>query len=95
MEAVMSDTMPVHTVLAYREIPSSHGEEVFYYVFVGYVNWDGRGGSERLAFAVFMKYDGKVHYQMPAHILNEDFDSVTEALQSLRREVERDAARIA
>ena len=91
----MSDTMPVHTLLACREIPSSHGEEIFYYVFVGYVNWDGRGGSERLAFAVFMKYGGKVHYQMPAHILNEDLDSVTEALQNLRLEVEGEADRIA
>jgi len=93
MEANMSDALPVHTPLAYREIPSSHGAEILYYVFAGYVNWNGRGGSERLAFAVFMEYGGKVHYQMAAHIMNEDFNAVMEALQELRREVQGDLTR--
>lgn len=93
LEATMSDALPVHTLLAYREIPSSHGEGILYYVFAGYVNWNARGGSERLALAVFMEYGGKVHYQMAAHIMNEDFDAVMEALQELRREVQGDLTR--
>jgi hypothetical protein len=44
----------------------------------------GRGGTERLAFAVFIKYRGTINYQMPAHILDVDLDAEMESLNELR-----------
>jgi hypothetical protein len=85
----MSDNFPVHILVDFLRIRSSHGDEIYYYLFAGYVNWSRCADDLRLAFAVFVEYQGRVNYQMSAHILDDDFDLVAEGLNELRGRIRR------
>lgn len=75
---------PVYQEWGHRLLPSSHGERIFYPVFLGTVNWTGRSGDEQVAFAVLMQYGEDVNRQMPAHILEADLSAVLQAIGELR-----------
>ena len=83
-------------------VPSSHGANIFYRVFLGSVNWDKIGGGEKTAYTVLIQYgnsrnweDAKkrreIDFTMPAHILEEDLDTVLNAIGSLRENRAKEA----
>ena len=75
--------LPVYEPWETRLVPSGHGPEIYYYVFLGTVNSERIGGGERVAITVLMQYDGAINYQMPAHILEEDLPRVLTAINEL------------
>jgi len=65
--------------------PLITGQARFYIAFfVGTVNWTKRAGGEKVAFVILMKYDGRLAYHIPAHILEEDAGAVFDALERMR-----------
>jgi hypothetical protein len=77
-------SLPVYNEWWSEEVPSRHGEGISYHVLFGTVNWTGRGGDERPAFAVLMNYGGALNRQMPAHIMEDDLPQVLAAIERLR-----------
>jgi len=75
---------PVYQEWRFEDIPSSHGNGIAYHVFFGTVNWTKIAGDERTAFVVLMKYDGKLAYGLPAHIIEDDAPAVFAAVERLR-----------
>lgn len=80
-------------------IPSSHGENIYYRAFHGTVNWEKTADGMMHAFVVFIQYGSEpewdkarqqreISLQMPAHILDVDFDNVMSALLRLRHGAE-------
>jgi hypothetical protein len=76
---------PVYLEFHWEDVSSNHGSgEILYRVFVGTVNWTKRAGGEKVAFVILMKYDGRLAYHIPAHILEEDAGAVFDALERMR-----------
>lgn len=84
----------VHEEWDYILVDSNHGQEVYYRVFYGTVNWDKSAGAIQPAVTVLMQYgstldwadaksEGEIDFTMPAHILREDLSNVLEAIRSL------------
>jgi hypothetical protein len=84
-------SLPVYDEWLFEDVPSSHGADaITYHVLFGTVNWTRRGGDEHPAFAILMNYNGRINYQMPAHILEQDLPQVLAAVERLRaRSAER------
>lgn len=85
----MSD-FRVHTIHEEIVITSNHKDDgsVKYHVCYGEVDWE-KNGMRRPAVFVLMSYDGKISYQLPAHLTLDgegetDFDKVYEALTYLK-----------
>ena len=89
----------------YKLIPSSHGElngqKKFYRVFYGTVQWHTADPDNiHRACTVFVQYgtnkdfdqarrNNEIKEGYPCHILDEDFNIVTEAMTELRREFQK------
>lgn len=88
----------------YKLIPSSHGElhgkKRYYRVFYGTVHWHTADPNNiHRACTVFVQYgengnfeearrNNEIKDSYPCHILEQDINSVTEAMQELRKEFE-------
>jgi len=90
----MNGETKVHNEWDYRIVPSSHGPDTNYRVFLGDVDWHGH---TVVAYSVFVQYGNtpdweeakrrnEIWFQRPAHIVEEDLDRVLEALAELREQ---------
>jgi len=85
----------VHEEWSFRLVPSTHGKDIFYRVFLGTVNWDRSSEGLKTAYTIFMQYgktedwnDAKmaneIDFKMPPHILEEDLGKVLAAIEDLK-----------
>lgn len=81
---------PVYTHAEEIRIPSSHGKEINYLVYYGFVDWK-RDSNLRPAVYVLMEYNGRISYETPPHIMTDknpdgstDLEKVLDALNSLK-----------
>lgn len=85
---------PVHEEWHNILVKSSHGDNIFYRVFKGTVNWSRSSDGLLTAIVLFMQYgttknweqakaNQEIDFKMPAHILHEDLELVSKAMKEI------------
>lgn len=87
---------PVYEEWHHRLVKSGHGPNTYYRVFNGTVNWAKSPGGMLPAIAVLIQYGEsadwgtarrkEIAFNMPAHILNDDWPAVLAAINELQSE---------